>query len=54
MPNVDEVAIAMIAGERVRAALDELPEPQRACSVEHAEPGGPPRGGAGFLGFLAG
>lgn len=29
VPNVDEVAIAMIAGERVRAALDELPEPQR-------------------------
>ena len=28
-PNVDEAAIAMIAGQRVRDALEHLPEPQR-------------------------
>jgi RNA polymerase sigma-70 factor (ECF subfamily) len=28
-PNVDEAALALVAGERVRAALDHLPPPQR-------------------------
>ena len=28
-PNVEEAAIAMVGGARVRAALDHLPEPQR-------------------------
>jgi RNA polymerase sigma-70 factor (ECF subfamily) len=28
-PNVDEAALAMLTAERVRAALDHLPAPQR-------------------------
>jgi RNA polymerase sigma-70 factor (ECF subfamily) len=35
VPNVDEAALAMIAGDRVRRALDALPQPQRE-SIELA------------------